>query len=108
MTIIAKENPMRPPPAARLPDWRAMLALARSCPRCGARTRAGPPCRQAAMSNGRCRMHGGLSTGPRTADGLARIRKARIRTGLYSAEMLEIRRWSAELRREARLLVESF
>jgi len=53
-------------------------------------------------------MHGGLSTGPRTADGLARIRKARIRTGLYSAEMLEIRRWSAELRREARLLVESF
>ena len=28
-------------------------------PRCGARTRSGEPCRSTAMSNGRCRMHGG-------------------------------------------------
>ncbi|MFZ0021256.1 MAG: HGGxSTG domain-containing protein, partial [Acetobacteraceae bacterium] len=28
-------------------------------PRCGARTRAGTDCRQPAMRNGRCRLHGG-------------------------------------------------
>jgi hypothetical protein len=47
-------------------------------PRCDARTRVGCPCRQPAMANGRCRMHGGLSTGPRTPEGLARSRAARL------------------------------
>jgi hypothetical protein len=28
---------------------------------CGAKTRSGKPCRMAAMPNGRCRMHGGMS-----------------------------------------------
>lgn len=28
---------------------------------CGAKTRKGTPCKSAAMENGRCRMHGGLS-----------------------------------------------
>ncbi len=92
-------------PEERLPDWRAMLVLAHACPRCGARTRSGIACKGPAMRNGRCRMHGGASTGPRTAEGLARIRKARTRTGLYSAEMMEMRRLSAELREEARLLL---
>ena len=46
--------------------------------RCGAQTRAGDCCRQPAMRNGRCRMHGGLSTGPRTPDGLARCRATRL------------------------------
>jgi len=33
-------------------------------PRCGAHSRrTGKPCRQPAMANGRCRMHGGKSTG---------------------------------------------
>jgi hypothetical protein len=57
-------------------------------PRCGARTRelGGPPCRAAAVwddehdrprtRRGRCRMHGGLSTGPRTEAGQARAREA--------------------------------
>ncbi|WP_283813887.1 HGGxSTG domain-containing protein [Bradyrhizobium sp. AUGA SZCCT0169] len=31
---------------------------------CEARTRAGAPCRAPAMSNGKCRLHGGLSPGP--------------------------------------------
>jgi len=31
--------------------------------RCGAKTRDGDPCKNAAMPNGRCRMHGGKSTG---------------------------------------------
>lgn len=30
---------------------------------CGAKTRAGHPCRNRPMANGRCRMHGGKSTG---------------------------------------------
>lgn len=30
---------------------------------CGARTRKGTPCKSAAMSNGRCRMHGGTNPG---------------------------------------------
>lgn len=40
---------------------------------CGARTRAGTPCKLATIyRNGRCKLHGGLSTGPTTADGKAR------------------------------------
>jgi hypothetical protein len=103
MTVIARKNPMR-----SVPDWRITMPLAHASPRCGSRTRAGTPCRQAAMGNGRCRMHGGLSTGPRTAEGLERIRKARTRAGLHSAEMLEMRRWSAALRKQARWLMERF
>ena len=38
-----------------------------AAPRCGAATRAGHECTQPAMRNGRCRFHGGKSTGPRTA-----------------------------------------
>ena len=36
---------------------------------CGARTRRGTPCRCKALANGRCRLHGGLSTGPKTLRG---------------------------------------
>jgi hypothetical protein len=53
-------------------------------PRCGAHTRAGGCCRQPAMRNGRCRLHGGLSTGPRTAEGRARCARARLKHGFYS------------------------
>jgi hypothetical protein len=35
-------------------------------PRCGAKTRCGTPSRCPAMPNGCCRLHGGLSTGPKT------------------------------------------
>src|SRR5699024_12142832 len=31
--------------------------------RCGAKTRGGKPCKNGAMDNGRCRMHGGKSIG---------------------------------------------
>jgi hypothetical protein len=63
-----------------------------AAPRCGARTRAGECCRQPAMRNGRCRMHGGLSTGPRTAAGRARCAAARRTHGFYSADMVALRR----------------
>lgn len=33
------------------------------CLKCGAKTRQGKVCKSPAMKNGRCRMHGGASTG---------------------------------------------
>jgi hypothetical protein len=58
--------------------------------RCGARCRDGHPCQATpvwfrgapAARNGRCRMHGGLSTGPRTPEGKDRVREAARRTML--------------------------
>ncbi|MHB1077364.1 HGGxSTG domain-containing protein [Thiobacillus sp.] len=42
---------------------------------CGARTRAGTPCKQKAIyANGRCKFHGGLSTGPKTEAGKEQAR----------------------------------
>jgi hypothetical protein len=55
-------------------------------PRCGAHTKAGGTCRQPAMPNGRCRLHGGRSTGPRTAAGRAAVATAHTKHGGYSAE----------------------
>ena len=55
-------------------------------PRCGAKTRTRKKCQAPAMRNGRCRMHGGKSTGPRTPEGLARSRRANWKHGLYSAQ----------------------
>lgn len=40
---------------------------------CGAQTRRGLPCQRKALPNGRCRNHGGLSTGARTEAGRARV-----------------------------------
>ena len=67
-----------------------------AAPRCVAHTRCGGECRQPAMPNGRCRLHGGLSTGPRTPAGLARSRRARWKHGARSAQV-------RALLREARL-----
>ncbi|MGA2468667.1 MAG: HGGxSTG domain-containing protein [Thermodesulfobacteriota bacterium] len=59
---------------------------------CGAKTRAGTHCKNWGMpKNGRCRMHGGKSTGPRTPEGLERIRKANWKHGRYSKEERESR-----------------
>src|SRR5215204_7542738 len=81
----------------RTPDWRNALDRALASPRCGARGRTGKPCQGPAMANGRCRMHGGTSTGPRTPEGLKRSRKARWKHGYYSAE-------AKAARSEARLI----
>ena len=82
-------------------DWRTHLNLAHAAPRCGAKTRKGKSCRQAAMANGRCRMHGGASTGPRTPEGLERSRRSNWKHGYYSAEAKQVRR---EARQQYRLL----
>jgi len=40
---------------------------------CGAKTRAGTPCKRKDLyASGRCPLHGGLSTGPTTPEGKAR------------------------------------
>lgn len=40
---------------------------------CGAKTRAGKPCKQTAIyANGRCKWHGGCSAGPSTEEGKKR------------------------------------
>ena len=39
------------------------------------------------MKNGKCRMHGGASTGPKTKEGRARIAAARTIHGAYGAAM---------------------
>lgn len=71
--------------------------------RCGARTkRAHQPCRAPAMRNGRCRLHGGASTGPRTAAGLERARKARWKHGWHSKAAREQRARTRWLLRSAR------
>lgn len=52
-------------------------------PTCGARTRAGTPCRAPGVKDratgkrrARCKLHGGLSTGPKTVEGRARCADA--------------------------------
>lgn len=58
-------------------DW---SPLKKDRPKCGARTRAGGQCQARAVwdrekqapVNGRCRLHGGLSTGPKTIEGKAK------------------------------------
>ena len=77
-----------------------------NAPRCGAKTRKGTPCRAPAMKNGRCRMHGGKSTGPRTPEGLERSRKANWKHGRYSAESIAMNRYIRQLLRESREIVE--
>jgi hypothetical protein len=70
-----------------------------SAPRCGAKTRGGTHCQCPAMRNGRCRLHGGLSTGPKTAAGIEAIRRARTKHGYYSKEaIIERRQGRVELR----------
>ncbi|WP_279533260.1 HGGxSTG domain-containing protein [Rhodovulum marinum] len=48
--------------------------------RCGAQTRKGTPCRAKTLpGKTRCKMHGGLSTAPKTQEGRERIAEAQRR-----------------------------
>jgi hypothetical protein len=58
-----------------------------------------------AKCNGRCRMHGGASTGPRTPEGLARSRRSRWKHGLYSSEASAERKRVRDLIRQSRELL---
>lgn len=66
---------------ARVQRWRKT--------QCGAMTRKGEPCkaRPAEVGGKRCRFHGGLSTGPKSEEGRARIAAAqRKRWAVYRAK----------------------
>lgn len=68
----ARNRQARGPSTACIPKW--------GRPLCGAKTRKGTPCQAPPVwdkehnrpRNGRCRMHGGLSTGPKTPEGKAK------------------------------------
>ena len=63
--------------------------------RCGAKTRPGHPCGHYAMKNGRCRYHGGKSTG-------AKKPYRPIKHGLYTKEANKERRAISQLLKDAR------
>src|ERR1700748_2183775 len=83
------------------------LVMAIAAPRCGARSkRTGKPCRGAAMPNGRCKLHGGKSTGPRTPEGLARMRQAKTKHGKYSEDNRQLMQYVRALAKNARRTAE--
>ena len=66
--------------------------------RCGAKTRRGTACRRpASKRNGRCRLHGGQSTGPKTAEGRAKIAAANTTTGQHTKAMIARRKEDAKI-----------
>ena len=66
---------------------------------CGAKARQNKhkPCRQPAMKNGRCRLHGGKSTGPKTMIGKRKAAFANYKDGFYTKEAIEERKYMQEL-----------
>jgi hypothetical protein len=73
-----------------------MLLDMQRAPRCGAKTRRRTPCQSPAMPNGRCRMHGGPSTGAPKGN------KNAWKHGYYSEDGLRLRRAVRFLLKEAR------
>jgi len=79
------------------PGWLRGLEAARIAGRCGARTRRGTICQCPAMSNGRCRIHGGRSPGAPRGE-----RNGRWRGGFYTPEAQAERRRLRDLIRNMR------
>ena len=68
--------------------------------RCLAKTRRGTLCQRPAYKhNGRCRLHGGLSTGAQTQEGLKRISEANIKHGRQTKPKLAAQRHAAAVGR---------
>ena len=86
-----RDDPMRQVDVAR------RLANMAAAPRCGARTRAGHPCRQAAVrGRARCRMHGGA----KGSGGPCGERNGNYRHGLRTKEAVAERQQAKALVRE--------
>ena len=74
--------------------------------RCGARTRRGTACQKPPLAGKkRCRLHGGLSTGPKTPEGKARIAAANWVHGRRSKKFVQMRKkiWRELRALEARM-----
>ena len=93
--------------AMREPDARKEPRTPRSQrPLCGARTRKGTPCKARVVSGStRCRVHGGLSTGPKSEEGRAAVAKSNRRR-VIMADLVELepamdddrrRQWAAAI-----------
>ena len=94
LTLVNHEKLIDAGRATQLgPNW--------SGQRCLAKTRKGTPCQNPVVSGRqRCRMHGGKSTGPRTAEGKARVIAAHTKHGRRSnAHVTRVKEINAELRR---------
>lgn len=77
------------------PDWPGR--------RCLAKTKSDSECqRPAIIGAGRCRLHGGLSTGPRTQEGRARISEANLKHGRKTKNRLAAAKARAQSVRETR------
>jgi hypothetical protein len=71
-------------------------------PRCGAKTRKGTPCEAPAVTGRkRCRMHGGAK-----GSGAPRGNRNALKSGLYTAEALSLRKHINRLLRESREIIE--
>lgn len=71
--------------------------------RCLAKTRRGTLCQSPAFKhNGRCRLHGGASTGAKTSAGLQRISDANLKHGRYKKEKIEAQKKAAAVGRKVR------
>jgi len=72
------------------PDWPGQ--------RCGAKTRRGTACQRPANKKiGRCRLHGGASSGPRTEQGRAKIAAANLRHGEFTQAKIAKRKEDAKI-----------
>ena len=66
--------------------------------RCGAKTRRGTTCqRPSNKRNGRCRLHGGVSKGPRTKEGLAKIPATNMTNCQHTKAMIAKREEKAKI-----------
>lgn len=71
--------------------------------RCGAKTKLGTKClRPAFKKNGRCRLHGGLSVGPVSSEGMQNLINARTKTGDFTKEKRAQAKTRAEQGRKIR------
>ena len=69
--------------------------------RCLAKTRRGTECQRAAYKhNGRCALHGGRSTGPKTQRGLRCISETNLKHGRQTKDKLAAQRHAAEVGRQ--------
>jgi hypothetical protein len=78
---------------------------------CLAKTRRGTPCQKPPLNGKtRCRLHGGLSTGPKTHEGKARIVAAHWKHGRRSRAFSETRKqiWKELRAIEARMRADGY
>ena len=65
--------------------------------KCGAHARStGHPCQAKALANGRCKNHGGMSTGPKTLEGrqaIAQSTRQRMTSGQRMRVLAGFYRW---------------